>query len=72
MLILSGAGGGLINGMAYDELNGNDSLNLEEISYGISAAGVKYCLILIEESPLISYFSNSSILSFMPFLNLSG
>ena len=29
-LILSGAGGGLINGMAYDELNGNDSLNLEK------------------------------------------
>ena len=42
MLILSGAGGGLMNGMAYDELNGNDSLNLEEISYGISAAGVNF------------------------------
>ena len=31
-----------MNGMAYDELNGNDSLNLEEISYGISAAGVNF------------------------------
>ena len=50
MLILSGAGGGLINGMAYDELNGNDSLNLEEISYGISAAGVNFDMLSFDSS----------------------
>ena len=50
MLILSGAGGGLMNGMAYDELNGNDSLNLEEISYGISAAGVNFDMLSFDSS----------------------
>ena len=39
-----------MNGMAYDELNGNDSLNLEEISYGISAAGVNFDMLSFDSS----------------------
>ncbi len=34
----------------YDELNGNDSLNLEEISYGISAAGVNFDMLSFDSS----------------------
>lgn len=50
MLILSGAGGGLLNGVAYDELNDNDSLSLEEFSYGMSTAGVKFDMLSFDSS----------------------
>ncbi len=50
MLVISGTGGGAINGMAYDALNEYDSLNLEEISYAMSVAGKKFDIVGLDAS----------------------
>ncbi len=50
MLIISGTGGGSIHGMAFDELNGYDSLNLEEISYAMSVAGKNFDIVGLDAS----------------------
>lgn len=50
MLVLSGAGGGCVNGMAFDEQNENDSLNMEEISYALSLSGKSFDIIAFDSS----------------------
>ncbi|MCD8179926.1 MAG: clostripain-related cysteine peptidase [Firmicutes bacterium] len=62
MLILSGAGGGSICGMAYDELNDDDSLTLEEISYALSLAGKNFDIIGLD-APLMGSLETASALS---------
>lgn len=62
MLLISGSGGGFMYGMGYDELNGNDSLNAEEISYAISAAGANFDIIALDGS-LMGSLETASLLS---------
>ncbi len=50
MLVLSGAGGGCVNGMAFDEQNENDSLDMEDIPYAISVSGVSLEIIAFDSS----------------------
>lgn len=62
MLIISGTGGGSIHGMAFDELNGYDSLNLEEISYAMSVAGKNFDIVALDAS-LMGSIETASALS---------
>lgn len=50
MLILSGAGGGTMHGVGYDELYENDSLELDEIAYAMSVAGAKLDMVAFDTS----------------------
>lgn len=50
MLVLSGPGGGTMNGLAYDELDQNNSLTLEEIAYAISSCGEKLDMVSFDAS----------------------
>ena len=50
MLILSGAGGGSMDGMISDENFDGDSLNLEEISYAMSLAGQHFDIVCLDAS----------------------
>lgn len=61
MLILSGIGGGSIYGMACDELNDNDGLNLEEISYAISVAGKSFDIVGFDASLMGSLETAASL-----------
>ena len=62
MLIVSGAGGGAINGMAYDENYEDDRLNLEELSYAISLAGRSFDIICLD-APLMGSIETAAALS---------
>ena len=62
MLVLSGAGGGALNGMAYDENFGDDSLNIEEISYAVSLAGRSFDIICLD-APLMGSIETAAALS---------
>lgn len=50
MLILSGSGSGSIHGMAYDELNNDDSLTVDEIAYAMSKAGKDFDILGFDSS----------------------
>lgn len=62
MLLISGSGGGFMHGMCYDELNGNDSLNIEEISYALSTAGANFDIVALDSS-LMGSLETASALS---------
>lgn len=61
MLILSGAGGGALHGMAFDALSEGDSLNLEEISYAISLSGINFDIIGFDSSLMCSLETASAL-----------
>lgn len=62
MLVLSGAGGGCIYGMAYDDQNDGDSLTLEEISYAMSESGTNFDIVGFDAS-LMGGLETASALS---------
>lgn len=62
MLILSGTGGGSMYGMGCDELFENDSLSIEEISYAMSLAGVKFDVVAMD-APLMGSLEVATALS---------
>lgn len=62
MLIFAGEGGGSIYGTAYDALNDDDSLNLEEISYALSLSGENFDIVGFD-SPLMGSLETASSLS---------
>lgn len=61
MLVMSGAGGGAVKGMAYDAIHDNDSLNLEEISYAISLSGINFDIIGFDSSLMCSLETASAL-----------
>lgn len=50
MLILSGTGGGCVNGLLSDEQYENDGLTLEEMSYAMSLCGKKFDIVGLDAS----------------------
>ena len=68
MLILSGAGGGSMYGMAYDELNDNDCLDLEEISYAMSLAGKSFDIVGLDASLMGSLETASALSTYADYL----
>lgn len=68
MLILSGAGGGSMNGMAYDELYDDDCLNLEEISYAMSLAGKNFDIVGFDASLMGSLETASALSTYASYL----
>ena len=68
MLILSGEGGGSMYGMAYDELNDNDCLTLEEISYAMSLAGKNFDIVGLDASLMGSLETASELSTYASYL----
>ena len=68
MLILSGEGGGSMYGMAYDELNDNDCLTLEEISYAMSLAGKNFDIVGFDASLMGSLETASELSTYASYL----
>ncbi|MCH5210457.1 MAG: hypothetical protein J1F01_05775 [Oscillospiraceae bacterium] len=68
MLILSGAGGGSMNGMAFDENFDENSLNLEEISYAVSLTGKKFDVICLDASLMGSIETAAALSTYADYL----
>lgn len=68
MLILAGAGGGSIHGMAYDALNENDSLSLEEISYAMSLSGIDFDIVGFDSSLMGSLETATALSTYAKYL----
>ncbi|MGN0107856.1 MAG: clostripain-related cysteine peptidase [Hominilimicola sp.] len=68
MLILSGAGGGSVYGMAYDELNGSDYLTLEEISYAMSLSGKNFDIVGFDTSLMGSLETASALSTYASYM----
>lgn len=62
MVILSGKGGGAVNGAAFDEQNENDSLTLDELSYAMNSTGVTFNIVGFDAS-LMGSLETASALS---------
>lgn len=68
MLILSGTGGGGVNGMLSDELYENSSLSLEEISYAMSLCGRKFDIVGLDASLMGGLETAASLSTFADYL----
>lgn len=68
MLVMAGEGSGTIHGMCYDELNDDDSLNLEEISYAISLSGIKFDIVSFDTSLMGSLETAVSLYTYADYM----
>lgn len=68
MLILAGSGGNCIDGMGYDGLYENNSLNLEEISYAMSLANRKFDIVGLDASLMGSLETASALSTYADYM----
>ncbi len=68
MLILAGAGGNCIDGMGYDSMYENNSLNLEEISYAMSLASRKFDIVGLDASLMGSLETATALSTYADYL----
>lgn len=72
MAVIWDHGGGSMSGLAYDELYGNDCLNLEELSYAISLSGTKFDIIGFDAGLSANLETASAIASYGDFMIASA
>lgn len=72
MTVIWDHGGGSMSGAAFDELYNNDSLNLEEISYAISLAGIKFDIIGFDASLMANLETASALAQYGDYMIASA
>lgn len=68
MLILAGTGGNCIDGMCYDSVNMDNSLNLEKISYAMSLSSRKFDIVGLDASLMGSIETASALSTYGDYL----
>lgn len=72
MAVIWDHGGSSLSGLAYDELNNNDCLNLEELSYAISLSGTKFDIIGFDAGLSANLETASAIASYGDYMVASA
>lgn len=72
MAVVWDHGGGSLSGISYDELYGDDCLNLEELSYAISLSGTKFDIIGFDAGLSANLETASAIASYGDYMVASA